>query len=169
MLNSSRHNIEYSNDDADENDENIAPIVVRIRREANGDGLELPSYQTAGAAGMDVRAAEDATLPVGETQLIATGFSIALPDGFEAQLRPRSGLALKFGVTLLNAPATIDADYRGEIKVILTNLGKESFEVRRGDRIAQMVIARYEKISWHEVEELDDTARGSGGFGHTGK
>lgn len=143
--------------------------TVRIKREANGDDLELPSYQTSGAAGMDVCAAEDATLQVGETKLVATGFSIALPDGFEAQLRPRSGLALKFGITLLNAPATIDADYRGEVKVILTNLGEATFEIRRGDRIAQMVIARFEKISWQEVETLDETTRGAGGFGHTGK
>lgn len=158
MLESSHDNIEYSKSQ-----------TIRIKREASGDGLELPSYQTAGAAGMDVCAAEDATLESGATKLIATGFSIALPEGFEAQLRPRSGLALKFGITLLNAPATIDADYRGEVKVILTNLGDASFEVRRGDRIAQMVIARYEKISWQEVESLDETARGIGGFGHTGK
>ena len=142
---------------------------IRIRRESNGDGIDLPTYQTAGAAGMDVCAAENATLQAGETKLIATGFSIALPAGCEAQLRPRSGLALKFGITLLNAPATIDADYRGEVKVILTNLGSSAFEVRRGDRIAQMVIARYEKISWQEVESLDETARGDGGFGHTGQ
>ena len=157
MPDSSHDNIEYS----------MSPI--RIRRESNGDGIDLPTYQTAGAAGMDVCAAENATLQAGETKLIATGFSIALPAGCEAQLRPRSGLALKFGITLLNAPATIDADYRGEVKVILTNLGSSAFEVRRGDRIAQMVIARYEKISWQEVESLDETARGDGGFGHTGQ
>lgn len=158
MLNSNSQDTAYSKSQ-----------TVRIKREANGDDLKLPSYQTSGAAGMDVCAAEDATLQVGETKLVATGFSIALPDGFEAQLRPRSGLALKFGITLLNAPATIDADYRGEVKVILTNLGEATFEIRRGDRIAQMVIARFEKISWQEVETLDETTRGAGGFGHTGK
>ena len=164
MLEKSFDNIEYSNDEKSNN-----KTVVRIKRESNGDGLELPSYQTAGAAGMDVRAAEDAILKAGETKLVATGFSIALPTGFEAQLRPRSGLALKFGITLLNAPATIDADYRGEVKVILTNLGDTQFEVKRGDRIAQMVIARYETIAWQEAETLDDTPRGAGGFGHTGR
>ncbi len=164
MLEKSFDNIEYSNDEKSNN-----KTVVRIKRESNGAGLKLPSYQTAGAAGMDVRAAEDATLEAGETKLIATGFSMALPIGFEAQLRPRSGLALKFGITLLNAPATIDADYRGEVKVILTNLGNTQFEVKRGDRIAQMVIARYETIAWQEAETLDDTPRGAGGFGHTGK
>lgn len=143
--------------------------VLRIKREVGGEDLELPSYQTAGAAGMDVRAAEPCTLKAGETRLVATGFSLAIPVGMEAQLRPRSGLALKHGVTLLNAPATIDADYRGEVKVILTNLGREQFEVSRGDRIAQMVIARVERVTLQEVEELDETSRGSGGFGHTGK
>jgi len=145
-----------------------APIL-RIKREAGGENLELPSYQTAGAAGMDVRAAEDCTLKAGETKLVATGFSMAIPAGMEAQLRPRSGLALKHGITLLNSPATIDADYRGEVKVILTNLGREDFEVTRGDRIAQMIIARVERVELQIVEELDETLRGSGGFGHTGK
>lgn len=145
-----------------------APIL-RIKREAGGEELELPSYQTAGAAGMDVRAAEDCTLKAGETKLVATGFSMAIPAGMEAQLRPRSGLALKHGITLLNSPATIDADYRGEVKVILTNLGREDFEVTRGDRIAQMIIARVERVELQIVEELDETLRGSGGFGHTGK
>ncbi len=143
--------------------------VLKIRRETNGHELELPSYQTAGAAGMDVRAAESCTLGVGETKLVACGFSLAIPEGYEVQLRPRSGLALKHGITLLNSPATIDSDYRGEIKVILTNLGRENFSVNRGDRIAQMVLARYEKAELEIVEELDETARGIGGFGHTGK
>lgn len=142
--------------------------VLRIKREAGGEELELPSYQTAGAAGMDVRAAEDCTLKAGETKLVATGFSMAIPNGMEAQLRPRSGLALKHGITLLNSPATIDADYRGEVKVILTNLGREDFEVSRGDRIAQIIIARVERVELQIVEELDETLRGSGGFGHTG-
>jgi dUTP pyrophosphatase len=143
--------------------------VIRFKREAGGEGLELPSYQTVGAAGMDVRAAESLTLSSGDTQLIATGFSMALPHGYEAQLRPRSGLALKHGITLLNSPATIDADYRGEVKVILTNLGKAPFEIARGDRIAQMVIARAEQVEIEIVTELDETVRGAGGFGHTGR
>ncbi len=145
-----------------------APIL-KIRREAGGEDLALPSYQTVGAAGMDVRAAESCTLGVGETKLIATGFSLAIPEGYEVQLRPRSGLALKHGITLLNSPATIDSDYRGEVKVILTNLGHEEFVVARGDRIAQMVVARVERLELEIVEELDETSRGSGGFGHTGK
>ena len=143
--------------------------TLKIKREEGGFGLELPSYQTAGAAGMDVRAAEDCTLQIGETKLVATGFSLAIPEGFEVQLRPRSGLALKHGITLLNSPATIDSDYRGEIKVILTNLGREVFQVNRGDRIAQMVVARVERVELQIVEELNETVRGSGGFGHTGK
>jgi dUTP pyrophosphatase len=143
-------------------------VVVRFKREAGGQDLPLPEYQTAGAAGMDVRAAEDRTLQPGETALIDTGFSMAVPSGYEAQLRPRSGLALKHGITLLNSPATIDADFRGAVKVILTNLGFEPFFVRRGDRIAQMVIAKVERAVVEVVTELDGTERGSGGFGHTG-
>lgn len=145
------------------------PVVVRFKREAGGEDIELPSYQTAGAAGMDVRAAEQLILEPGQTLLVATGFSMAVPMGYEAQLRPRSGLALKHGITLLNSPATIDADYRGEVKIILTNLGGEPFPIQRGDRIAQMVIARVEQVKIETVTELDDTARGAGGFGHTGR
>jgi len=144
------------------------PLTVRFKREAGGEGLELPAYQTAGAAGMDVRAAEEYALQPGETVLIATGFSMSLPAGYEAQLRPRSGLALKHGITLLNSPGTIDEDFRAEVKVILTNLGREPFQVRRGDRIAQMVIAKVERPRIEVVMELDETARGLGGFGHTG-
>jgi dUTP pyrophosphatase len=144
-------------------------ITVQLKREAGGEGLELPSYQTAGAAGMDVRAAEDKTLQPGETTLVATGFSIAVPHGYEAQLRPRSGLALKHNITLLNTPGTIDADYRGEVKVIVSNFGRDAFEIRRGDRIAQMVIAKVEQAHLEVVAELDSTERGAGGFGHTGK
>ena len=144
-------------------------LVLRFKREVGGEGLELPSYQTAGAAGMDVRAAESKTLHVGETVLVATGFSIAIPEGYEAQIRPRSGLALKHGITLLNSPGTIDHDYRGEVKIILTNLGREPFEVQRGDRIAQMVIAKVERPRLDEVTELDETPRGAGGFGSTGR
>jgi dUTP pyrophosphatase len=143
-------------------------LAIQFKREAGGEGVELPSYQTEGAAGMDVRASESRVLAVGETALIATGFSMAIPTGYEAQLRPRSGLAIKHGLTLLNSPGTIDADYRGEVKIILTNLGGQPYAVQRGERIAQMVIARVERAHIVEVETLDDTARGDGGFGHTG-
>lgn len=118
---------------------------------------------------MDVRAASDLILQIGETKLVPTGFSIEIPPEYEVQLRPRSGLALKFGITLLNSPATIDSDYRGEVGVILTNLGREPFEIRRGDRIAQMVVARVEHAEIVEVEELGESERGAGGFGHTGR
>jgi dUTP pyrophosphatase len=144
-------------------------VVVLFKREAGGEEIELPSYQTAGAAGIDVRAAEALILEAGQTLLVATGFSMAVPPGYEAQLRPRSGLALKHGITLLNSPATIDADYRGEVKVILTNLGKDPFPIERGDRIAQMIIARVEHVQIEIVTELDETQRGAGGFGHTGR
>ena len=131
----------------------------------------LPEYATIQSAGMDLRASleEPLTLAPMERRLIPTGLFIALPDGYEAQIRPRSGLALKKGITLLNTPGTIDADYRGEIGVIMVNLSDTQFEVRDGDRIAQLVISRYEKAEWQEVDELDVTCRGEGGFGHTGK
>ncbi|HWE44521.1 MAG TPA: dUTP diphosphatase [Caulobacteraceae bacterium] len=147
-------------------------IAIKIRRLSHGEGLEPPAYGSHGAAGMDLRAAvpEDApmTLQPGARVLVPTGFAIAVPEGFEAQVRPRSGLALKSGVTCLNAPGTIDCDYRGEVGVILINHGEEPFTIRRGDRIAQMVVARYERVEWQVVENLDDTARGMGGFGSTG-
>jgi dUTP diphosphatase len=142
---------------------------VRIQRLAHGEGLALPAYESERAAGMDLRAAEDAILPPGGHALVATGFAIALPDGFEAQVRPRSGLAAKHGVTLLNTPGTIDADYRGEIKVILINHGREAFAVKRGDRIAQMVVAPVTRVVLKETAELSGTARGAGGFGSTGR
>lgn len=131
---------------------------------------DLPQYATPLSAGMDLRANLDAPITLKPLQrcLIPTGLYIALPDGYEAQIRPRSGLALKKGITLLNTPGTIDADYRGEIGVILVNLSAEDFVVEDGERIAQMVIARYEKAEWTEVEILDETERGAGGFGHTG-
>ncbi|WP_072531969.1 dUTP diphosphatase [Bacteroides ilei] len=131
---------------------------------------DLPQYATPLSAGMDLRANLDAPVTLKPLQrcLIPTGLYIALPDGYEAQIRPRSGLALKKGITLLNTPGTIDADYRGEIGVILVNLSAEDFVVEDGERIAQMVIARYEKAEWTEVEILDETERGAGGFGHTG-
>lgn len=141
---------------------------VRIKRLANGDGLPLPAYETAGAAGMDLRAAETTILPPGARCLMPTGFAIALPEGHEAQVRPRSGLAVKHGVTVLNAPGTIDCDYRGEIKVPLINHGTEPFDITRGDRIAQMVVAPVTRAMLIEADELDGTARGSGGFGSSG-
>ena len=143
-------------------------IEVAIMRLANGQDLPLPSYETAGAAGMDLRAAEPMLLKPGARCLIPTGIAIALPDGFEAQVRPRSGLAVKHGVTVLNAPGTVDCDYRGEIKVPLINLGQEDFQILRGDRIAQMVITPVTRIAWAEASLLGETARGAGGFGSSG-
>ncbi|WP_028965924.1 dUTP diphosphatase [Sphingomonas phyllosphaerae] len=145
------------------------PIRIALRRLPHGEGLPLPAYATTGAAGMDVVAAEDVTLPPGGRAAVATGFAIAIPEGFEVQVRPRSGLALKHGITCLNTPGTIDADYRGEIKVILANLGTEPFDVRRGERIAQLVPAAVTAAAIVEVETLDETDRGSGGFGSTGR
>nr|WP_283937818.1 dUTP diphosphatase [Sphingomonas hankyongi] len=135
----------------------------------HGEGLPIPGYATEGAAGLDVVAAEDRTLHPGERHAVATGFSIAIPEGYEVQVRPRSGLALKHGITCLNTPGTIDHDYRGEVKVILANLGSEAFEVRRGERIAQLVPAVVTKAHFSEVIELSETSRGAGGFGSTGR
>ena len=143
-------------------------VPVMVQRLEHFDGLELPAYTTDGAAGMDVLAAEDVTLPPGARHAVATGLAVAIPPGFEIQVRPRSGLALKHGITVPNTPGTIDSDYRGELKVILINHGAVSFEVRRGDRIAQLVLAPVTQASWLPVDELDDTARGEGGFGSTG-
>ena len=142
---------------------------VKIMRLANGQGLELPAYATAGAAGLDLRAAEAATIQSGARYLMPTGLAIALPKDHEAQVRPRSGLAVKHGVTVLNSPGTIDEDYRGEIKVPLINHGAEDFVIARGDRIAQMVIAKVAKPKLVEVSALDETVRGAGGFGSSGK
>lgn len=132
---------------------------------------ELPEYATGQSAGMDLRANIDTPITLKPLQrcLVPTGLYIALPEGYEAQVRPRSGLALKFGVTVLNSPGTIDADYRGEIRVIMVNLSSEDFVVNDGDRIAQMVVARYEQIEWSDVDVLDETERGDGGFGHSGR
>ena len=145
---------------------------IKVKRLENGAGLDLPAYESAGAAGMDLRAAVEEENPVviepGRHDLIATGLAIELPAGFEAQIRPRSGLAAKHGVTVLNSPGTIDSDYRGEIKVILINHGSTPFIVKRGERIAQMVIAPVTQASLAEVSDLDSTARGSGGHGSTG-
>jgi dUTP pyrophosphatase len=143
-------------------------IFVDIVQLPNGEGLPLPAYETAGAAGMDLRAAEAATLKPGARILMPTGLAIALPDGYEAQVRPRSGLAVKHGVTVLNAPGTVDCDYRGEIKVPLINHGDADFVIARGDRIAQMVVAAVTRIAWRPVTALDVTSRGSGGFGSSG-
>ena len=144
-------------------------VHIAVLRLAHGAGLPLPDYATAGAAGMDVVAAEDAVLAPGARAAIATGFALAIPNGYEVQVRPRSGLALKHGVTCLNTPGTIDSDYRGEVKVILANLGQEPFQVRRGERIAQLVPAPVLRAELAEVEALTETARGAGGFGSTGR
>lgn len=145
------------------------PIRIQILRLPHGAGLPLPAYATAGAAGMDVVAAEDLTLAPGKREAVATGFAMAIPPGYEVQVRPRSGLALKHGITCLNTPGTIDSDYRGEVKVILANLGEEDFLVRRGERIAQLVPAPVLQAGLDECEALDDTDRGAGGFGSTGR
>jgi dUTP pyrophosphatase len=144
-------------------------VAIRIKRLPHGDGLPIPAYATPGAAGLDVVAAEDVTLAPGARHAVATGFAVAIPHGFEIQVRPRSGLALKHGITCLNTPGTIDSDYRGEVKVILANLGAEPFAVTRGERIAQLVPAVVQPAIFAEVAELDDTARGAGGFGSTGR
>ena len=146
-------------------------LTIRISRVSSDvSDIPLPHYATEGAAGMDLYAAVpgDIAISAGETVLVPTGFSVEIPFGYEAQIRPRSGLAAKYQVGILNAPGTIDSDYRGEVKVILTNFGKRAFTVKRGDRIAQMVISSYSKIAWNEVDSLDETERGEGGFGHTG-
>jgi dUTP pyrophosphatase len=145
-----------------------ARVPVRIRRLPNSEGLDLPAYATSGAAGMDVISAEDLTLAPGARHAVATGLAVAIPPGFEIQVRPRSGLALKHGISVPNSPGTIDSDYRGELKVILINHGSDPFAIRRGDRIAQLVLAPVTRASWLEVDELDETARGEGGFGSTG-
>ncbi|WP_294392894.1 dUTP diphosphatase [uncultured Sphingomonas sp.] len=146
-----------------------SPIQIRLKRLPHGDGLPLPRYATDQAAGLDIVAAETVTVQPGARMAIATGWAIAIPDGYEVQVRPRSGLALKHGVTCLNTPGTIDADYRGEVKVILANLGQEPFHVARGERIAQLVPAPVQRAAFAEVDVLDETARGEGGFGSTGR
>ena len=149
-----------------------AEVTLRVRRLPHGEGLALPAYQSVHAAGLDLLAGLPADAPMvllsGARALIPTGLSIELPPGYEAQIRPRSGLALKHGVTLLNSPGTVDADYRGEIMVLLINHGAEPFTVRRGDRIAQLIVSSVEHVAIVEVEELGNTTRGAGGFGSTG-
>jgi len=149
----------------------VTPIEVPVQRLPHGAGLPLPAYATEDAAGLDLLAAvaEPVELAPGTRRLVPTGISIALPPGYEAQVRPRSGLALKHGVTLLNSPGTIDADYRGEVGVILINLGEAPFRLQRGDRIAQLVIAPVARLAWRESESLPGSARGAGGFGSTGR
>lgn len=144
-------------------------LPIRLLRLPNGEGLPLPAYATAGAAGLDVVAAEDVTLAPGARAAVPTGFALAIPDGHEVQVRPRSGLALKHGITCLNTPGTIDSDYRGEVKVILANLGAGPVTLKRGERIAQLVPAAVTRAALVEVDSLDDTARGAGGFGSTGR
>ncbi|WP_017670055.1 dUTP diphosphatase [Blastomonas sp. AAP53] len=146
----------------------LLAITIRLKRLPHGEELPLPAYATAGAAGMDVVAAEDLDLLPGQRHAVATGFAIAIPDGYEVQVRPRSGLALKHGITVPNTPGTIDSDYRGELKVILINHGDAPFAIRRGDRIAQLVAAPVQRAGFAEVDDLDETDRGSGGFGSTG-
>ena len=146
--------------------------IIAVRRLPHAEGLPLPAYETPGSAGMDLRAAvpedQPLTLQPGARRLVPTGLAMAIPQGFEVQVRPRSGLAVKAGITCLNTPGTIDSDYRGEVQVILINLGAEDFVIRRGDRVAQMVVAPVAQAGWSEVDSLDDTARGAGGFGSTG-
>jgi dUTP pyrophosphatase len=144
-------------------------IEIELQRLPHGEGLPLPARATEHAAGLDVVSAEDVTLAPGQRHPVATGFAIAIPEGYEVQVRPRSGLALKHGITCLNTPGTIDSDYRGEVKVILANLGSEAFEVRRGERIAQLVPAAVLQSTFREVEALGGTSRGAGGFGSTGR
>ena len=144
------------------------PVGVRIRRLPHGRGLALPAYATTGAAGMDVVSAEDVTLAPGARHAVATGLALAIPPGYEIQVRPRSGLALKHGIGVPNTPGTVDSDYRGELKVILINHGTESFAIARGDRVAQLVLAPVVQAIWDEVDDLDETERGAGGFGSTG-
>ncbi|HAP36207.1 MAG TPA: dUTP diphosphatase [Bacteroidetes bacterium] len=149
----------------------MTPLKIRINRISNvTNDVPLPTYATVGSAGMDIYAAveQDLIVKEGVTLLVPTGFSIEVPLGYEAQIRPRSGLALKHNIGLMNSPGTIDSDYRGEVKIVFTNYGKSDFVVKRGDRIAQMIIAKYERVEWIETDQLSETERGSGGFGHTG-
>ncbi len=144
------------------------PITIQLKRLTHGDGLPAPAYATSSAAGMDVVSAEDVILAPGGRHAVATGFAVAIPDGYEIQVRPRSGLALKHGISLPNTPGTIDSDYRGELKIIMINLSQEAFVIRRGDRIAQLVAAPVQLAMFEEVAELNETTRGAGGFGSTG-
>ncbi|MEN3971199.1 dUTP diphosphatase [Sphingomicrobium sp. XHP0235] len=143
-------------------------ISIQLKRLPHGEGLPLPAYATDGAAGMDVVSAEDVTIASGQRHAVATGLSVAIPQGYEIQVRPRSGLAFKHGITVPNTPGTIDSDYRGELKVLLINHGPDDFDIKRGDRVAQLVPAAVTRATFDEVETLDETQRGEGGFGSTG-
>ncbi|WP_394729863.1 dUTP diphosphatase [Altererythrobacter sp. GH1-8] len=143
-------------------------VAVKVKRLPHGQGLDLPQYATSGAAGMDIVSAETVTIASGSRHAVATGLAVAIPEGYEIQVRPRSGLALKHGITVPNTPGTIDSDYRGELKVILINHGDAPFPIARGDRVAQLVLAPVTQAAWDEVEDLDATDRGAGGFGSTG-
>jgi dUTP pyrophosphatase len=143
-------------------------VPVKLKRLPHGHGLDLPAYATQGAAGMDVVAAENIILRPGSRHAVATGFAVAIPAGYEIQVRPRSGLALKHGITVPNSPGTIDSDYRGELKIIMINHSDDNFTIQRGDRVAQLVLSPVTQAAWDEVEDLDATARGEGGFGSTG-
>ncbi|MFN4024447.1 MAG: dUTP diphosphatase [Hyphomonas sp.] len=151
----------------------MTDVTVQVLPLPHFEGLDLPAYETAGSAGMDVRAAvpegDPITLAPGARAMVPTGLSVAIPEGYEIQVRPRSGLAAKHGLTCLNTPGTIDSDYRGEIKVILINLGAEAFTIKRGERIAQLVLAPVTRLAWQPVKVLGETTRGSGGFGSTGR
>jgi dUTP pyrophosphatase len=149
----------------------VERIRVGIKRLPGSEGLDLPSYETRGSAGMDLRAAlaGDVVLEPGQIRLFPTGIAVSIPEGYEGQIRPRSGLALKHGIGMVNAPGTIDSDYRGEIGLVLVNWGSEPYTVRRGERIGQMVISRVFQAEWRELRELDQTDRGGGGFGHSGQ
>ncbi|MBV7265982.1 dUTP diphosphatase [Erythrobacter ani] len=151
-----------------EGDQTSVSIPVEVKRLPHGEGLDLPAYATDGAAGMDIVSAEDVTLDPGMRHAVATGLAVAIPPGYEIQVRPRSGLAFKHGITVPNTPGTIDSDYRGELKVLLINHGTDPFVIARGDRVAQLVLAPVTQASWNEVEELGATERGAGGFGSTG-
>ncbi|MEO5707090.1 MAG: dUTP diphosphatase [Alteraurantiacibacter sp.] len=146
----------------------LGHVPVRIKRLPHGHGLPLPTYATPGAAGMDIVSAEELILRPGARHAVATGFAVAIPPGYEIQVRPRSGLALKHGISVPNTPGTVDSDYRGEVKVILINHSADNFPIQRGDRIAQLVVSPVTLARWDEVEELDETMRGAGGFGSTG-
>ena len=149
----------------------MAGVILKVRVLPHGEGLPLPNYASLGAAGLDLYAAIDSelTLEPWATETIPTGIAIALPNGHEAQVRPRSGLARDYHLGIINSPGTIDSDYRGEIQVILTNFSDQPYTLRRGDRVGQLVVARYETVEWEPVAELPPTSRGSGGFGHSGK
>lgn len=148
----------------------IAPVRISIQKLPGNDDLALPAYETEHAAGMDLRAAvtEPVTLQPGARLAVPTGLRVAIPPGYEGQVRPRSGLAIREGITMINTPGTIDADYRGEIKILLINLSETPYNIHRGDRIGQLIIAPVARVEWQETTTLDETARGTGGFGHTG-